>query len=172
MAKLNFQLPLPQASVSHGPSENLIWCLSNISYYYQCWKQLCCLMFLWKPLCLFFQDSLINKFDLLMINIFFFKMEIFYNIVNIFTVTFDQLNATLLTKSIIFFKNKSYWPQTLKYSVIHKLCDSLNLWYFLEHSRINYHTLSLWKRADCTVCISFVFHRRKYAIKLWEILNF
>ncbi len=25
----------------------LIWCLTNISYY-QCWKQLCCFIFLWK----------------------------------------------------------------------------------------------------------------------------
>jgi len=29
----------------------LIWCSKNISYYFQCWKQLCCLtffFFLWK----------------------------------------------------------------------------------------------------------------------------
>ncbi len=26
----------------------LIWCSRNISYYYQCWKELLCLIFLWK----------------------------------------------------------------------------------------------------------------------------
>ncbi len=30
-------------------SNTLIWCLSNISYYYECWKQLCCFICLWKP---------------------------------------------------------------------------------------------------------------------------
>jgi len=27
----------------------LIWCSLNIPYYYQSWKQPCCLIFLWKP---------------------------------------------------------------------------------------------------------------------------
>jgi len=26
----------------------MIWCSRNISDYYQCWKQLCCCIFLWK----------------------------------------------------------------------------------------------------------------------------
>jgi len=30
-------------SVSHNPSEIILICSRNISYYYQCWKQLCCL---------------------------------------------------------------------------------------------------------------------------------
>ncbi len=38
------------------------------------------------------------------------EMEIFCNIINIFTVTFDQFNAALLNKSI----NFSYWPQTFE----------------------------------------------------------
>ncbi len=37
----------------------LIWCSSNISDYIQCWKQLCCLIFLWNPW--YFQDSLTNR---------------------------------------------------------------------------------------------------------------
>jgi len=39
-----------------------------------------------------------------------FEMEIFCIIINIFTITFDQLNASLLYKSINFFlrKKKSY----------------------------------------------------------------
>ncbi len=35
----------------------LIWCLRHISYYYQCWKQLCCLIFLIHS----FKDSLMNR---------------------------------------------------------------------------------------------------------------
>ncbi len=51
MSKLNFQHSfLLQASVSHDYSEiwygnMLIWGWRNISYYYQCWKQLCSLIF-------------------------------------------------------------------------------------------------------------------------------
>ncbi len=37
-----------------------------------------------------------------------------YNIINVFTVMFDQCNASLLNKSInLFFKN-SYWPQSFE----------------------------------------------------------
>ncbi len=37
----------------------LICCSININYYYQCWKQFCCIIFLWKLI--LFQDSLMNK---------------------------------------------------------------------------------------------------------------
>jgi len=41
-----------QSAVSQDSSEIiLIWWFGaarNISYYYQCWKQSCCLLFLWK----------------------------------------------------------------------------------------------------------------------------
>ncbi len=40
-------------------------------------------------------------------SIYFFKIEIFWNIVNVFTVTFDQFNASLMNKSINFFEKKS-----------------------------------------------------------------
>jgi len=33
-----------------------------------------------------------------------FKIEIFYNIINVFTVTFHQFNASLMNKSINFFQ--------------------------------------------------------------------
>ncbi len=32
----------------------LIYCSRNISDYYQCWKQSCCTIFLWKPWCILF----------------------------------------------------------------------------------------------------------------------
>ncbi len=37
-------------------SNMLLWCSRNISDYYQCWKQLCCLIFLWKPYDTFFSE--------------------------------------------------------------------------------------------------------------------
>ncbi len=45
-------------SVSHDPSENSIICWfsaqDQLTYLYQCWKQLSCLIFLWKPQYIFF----------------------------------------------------------------------------------------------------------------------
>jgi len=49
--KVEFSAALLQSSVSHDPfrknSKMLIWCSKIISYYYQCWKQLCYLIFPW-----------------------------------------------------------------------------------------------------------------------------
>ncbi len=39
----------------------LICCSRNISDYYQCWKQLCCTIFLWKLMHFISQDSQINR---------------------------------------------------------------------------------------------------------------
>ncbi len=43
-----------------------------------------------------------------------FEIEIYWNIINGFTVTFDECIASLLNQSIHFFQrnNKSYWPET------------------------------------------------------------
>ncbi len=38
-----------------------------------------------------------------------FEIESFCNIINVFTVTFEQFNAFLLNKSINFFKKIAYW---------------------------------------------------------------
>ncbi len=80
----------------------LICCSRNISDYYQCWKQLCCPIFLWKPWYILFFRILwwieSSKEQHL------FEMEIFCNILNVFTVTFDQLNECFLNKSIYFQK--------------------------------------------------------------------
>ncbi len=54
-----FLASLLQPSVSHDPSE-IVCCSRNFSYYYQCWKQLCCLIFYPKLGC-FFQGSLMNR---------------------------------------------------------------------------------------------------------------
>ncbi len=35
-------------------SDMLICCSRNISYYNQSWKQFCCIIFLWNPLCIYF----------------------------------------------------------------------------------------------------------------------
>ncbi len=51
------------SSVSQDLSEIILICwfaaLENVTYH-QCWKHLCCFMFLWKPWCIF-QDYLRNK---------------------------------------------------------------------------------------------------------------
>ncbi len=44
-----------------------------------------------------------------------FKIEIFWNIRNVFTLTIDQFNASLLNKKISL--KKSYWHQTLNITV-------------------------------------------------------
>ncbi len=82
-------------------SNMLIFCSRNISVDYQCWKQLCCTIFLWKLWCILFFRILwwieSSKEQHL------FGLEIFCNIINVFTATFDQFNASLLNKSIHFF---------------------------------------------------------------------
>ncbi len=78
----------------------LICCLRNISDYYQCWKQLCCTVFLWKSsYMLFFR---IHRWIESWKEQHLFEIEIFSNIINVFTVTFDQFNASLINKSINF----------------------------------------------------------------------
>ncbi len=77
--------------MSHYPSENIniLICSSNISYYYNCWKKLCCLIFLWKY-CELFGPLEGSKEQ--------WNTEIFCNILNI--------------KNVFNLKKKSYWPQT------------------------------------------------------------
>ncbi len=42
-------------------SNMLIWCSLNISYYYQCWNQWCCLISVWKLSYVFIHHSLMNR---------------------------------------------------------------------------------------------------------------
>jgi len=82
-------------------------------YYYQCWTQLSCLIFLWKPWYIFLENSKEQHL---------FEIENFCNIINEFTVTFDQFNASLLGLGIIFIltipipliDSVSYWLQLEK----------------------------------------------------------
>ncbi len=72
----------------------LICCSRNISDYYQCWKQLCCSIFLWKLwYILFFR---IHRWTESSKEQHLFEIEIFCNIINDFTVTFDQFNASFM----------------------------------------------------------------------------
>ncbi len=80
----------------------LICCSRNISDYYQCWKQLCCTIFLWKPsYILFFR---IHRWIESSKEQCLFEIEIFCNIINVFTVTFDKFNVSLMNKNINFFQ--------------------------------------------------------------------
>ncbi len=75
-----------------------------------------CLILLWKLL--FLYDSLKVQNVMFKTTAFVWN-RIFYYIINVFTVTFDQFSASLLNKSINFLKRKkdrkkSYWAQTFK----------------------------------------------------------
>ncbi len=68
-------------------SNMLICCSRNISDYYQCWKQLCCTIFLWKLwYILFFR---IHRWIESSKEQHLFEIEIFCNVINVFIVTFD-----------------------------------------------------------------------------------
>ncbi len=85
-------------------SNMLICCSRNISDYYQCSKQLSCFIFLWKPWYILFFRILwwieISK-----------EQHLF--VINVFTVTFDQFNLSLMNKSIhvffFFLMTLSFW---------------------------------------------------------------
>ncbi len=84
-------------------SFSVTWSFRNhadFGLFFKYWKQLCCFIFLLKPWCTFiFQDSLMNrKFKRPHL----FEIEIFCNIIDVFTVTFDQFEASLLNKSRFF----------------------------------------------------------------------
>ncbi len=72
--------------------------LKKHSDYYQCWKQLCCTIFLWKLwYILFFR---IHRWIESSKEQHLFEIEIYCNIRNVFTATFDQCNASLMNKSL------------------------------------------------------------------------
>ncbi len=83
----------------------LIYCSRNISDYYQCWKQSCCTIILWK--CWYVLYFRILWWIESSIEQHLFEIEIFPNIINVFTVTFDQFNASLLNKSITYIQTYS-----------------------------------------------------------------
>ncbi len=100
----------------------LICCSRNISDYYQCWKQLCCTIFLWKPwFILFFR---IHRWIESSKEQHLFEIEIYCNIINVFTVTFEQCKVSLLNKSINVFK--LYTFQVFKQKPCLYRCISIN----------------------------------------------
>ncbi len=83
----------------------LICCSTNISDYYQCWKQFCCTIFLWKPwYILFFRIHRLieSSKEQHLFEIEHFNVEHY----NVFTENFDQFNASLINKSIHFCPKK------------------------------------------------------------------
>ncbi len=95
-----FSIITPVFSVTWSSEIILIcWFAAQISYNYQCWKGLCCFIFLWKK-GYFFRILWwigISKEP------HFFSNRMFCNILNVFTVTFDQCNASLLNKSLFLY---------------------------------------------------------------------
>ncbi len=106
-SKLNFQhhySSLQCHMIFRNHSNMLICCSRNISDYYQCWKQLCCPIFLGKLwYILFFR---IHRWIESSKEQHLFEIEIFCYIINVSTVTFDQFNASLMNKSNNFLKNQ------------------------------------------------------------------
>ncbi len=102
MAKLNFQQPLLQSSVSHflQKSKNIV-------------ENGCAVFFLF-----FFQESkwTENSKEQHLI-----ETEIFYNIIHVFTVSFDTFKASVLNKSINFFK-KNLWSPNSSVFIHYLLC--------------------------------------------------
>ncbi len=94
-------------------SNMLICCSINISYYYQCWKQLCCLILLVKPwyfvLSGFFEGTVQKN-----------SLYLKQNVIHVFTITFDQFKASLLNKDINFFQKIITDPKLLSCSIWYK----------------------------------------------------
>ncbi len=89
-----FSIITPVFSVTwffRNHSNMMICCLRNIYFDYQCWKQLCCLIILWKLWFIFFFNILwwieSSKEQHL------FVIEIFCNIINDFTVTLVKVRV-------------------------------------------------------------------------------
>ncbi len=99
-------------------SNMLIYCSRNISDYYQCWKQLCCTIFLWKWwYFLFFR---IHRWIGSSKEQHLFEIEIFCYIINVFIATFDQFNACLMNNKCINKKKNLTNPKLItqcRYSV-------------------------------------------------------
>ncbi len=73
--------------------------INNGSYNYQCWEQFLLLIIFVELMNIISKERHLFK-----------KTEIFCNIINLFTVTFNQFNASLLNKSIqVFLILKSYF---------------------------------------------------------------
>jgi len=85
--------------------------LKHIPYYWQCWKQMCCLTVLWKPWFFVFRIILY-----------------FCNIINLFTFTFDMFTAFWL--NIIPEKKKNLTAQYPFYKSTSCNCPFLSCVYF------------------------------------------
>ncbi len=85
--------------------------INSGSYYYQCWKHILLLNIFVETMIYYFVQDLIIWW----IEQHLFEILIFCNIINAFTVPFNELiHASMLNKSIIIILMKSYLPQTLE----------------------------------------------------------
>ncbi len=153
----------------------LICCSRNISDYNQCWKQLCCLMFMWKLWYIFFRIiwwiESSKEHNL-------FEIEIFCSM----NVTFPQFNVFLL--------NKNAPPPPKKKPCVG--CSNINLYIFLfylilylskwhHHSIFQYiaHTYlpfywssySIFKQSTNILAVYFIFFITKNVV--WRgVINY
>ncbi len=111
-------------------SSLMVCCSRNISCYNQCWKQLWC-------------STMIHFFRMLEEqNV---ELEIFGNIINVFTVTYDQLNVPFLNKKYIFL-NFFIQQDALDWSkVTAKTFILISLWCYCECHRVCFKSLVKWQ---------------------------
>ncbi len=96
-SKAEFSASLLQPSVSHDPSEIILICCSTNISYYQCLKQLCCLIFLWKMWFFFLDELKVQKC---------IYLKLFFNTVEVYTVTFVNLMHPFWMQVIFFLSSK------------------------------------------------------------------
>jgi len=78
------------------------------------------------------------------------------NILNVFTVIFDQCNVSLMSKGINFLE-KNFWPQTFEQYV---------LFHWHLHAKLPLAVI-LQRRTDCFVLVSHKLSGRLNTVKVW-----
>ncbi len=154
--KLYFQHHFFSVTWSFRSHSNMLICSSrNIAYYYSCWKQLYCLIFIflsksWYIFVAYFDEPNIKKQHL-------FKIEIFWNIIIVFTFS---LNPSLLYKK----NNKKYFTyfthlfSTILYLSLFKSCHPFKIHIFsfstkLIPSIIGQTLPGKWEWTKCVIMI-------------------
>ncbi len=115
----------------------LICCSKTHFYYYQCCKYLCSFVF-YKNCNKCFSGLRNRKFKEWHL----FEVEIVCNIINVFTVTFDQFNASLLNKVNHLFEKNLTNPKLLwLFSCLHDAfyCEGFHRLETIEMSILNVH---------------------------------
>ncbi len=102
-------------------SNMLIYCSRNISYYYQCWKQLCCIILLWKFWYFFFLSEFLNEYKVQKKSIY---VNMFCNMC-LLSFVINWMHPGWIKVLIYYWKNE---PTHILWTVV-KLLNFLLLWH-------------------------------------------